>query len=238
MTDSIAIIPARGGSKRLPRKNITLLRGRPVITYTISAALESKAFSRTVVSTEDAEIAEIAESAGAEVHPRPRELARDDIGVVEVCVDVLKRFGGEGVFPASFCCLYATAALRTAEDIVRAKSLLEPGACDFVMGVTEYHATPYHALVSDKNGYLKLMWPDLAEKSRQQRPPVVVDNGSVYWCVTGSFLKHQTFYGPTLRGYTMPRSRSVDLDTVEDLESMEFYAAKLFPPAMSAKTGA
>jgi pseudaminic acid cytidylyltransferase len=237
MSDCVAIIPARGGSKRLPRKNIALVHGFPVIAYTISAALESKAVSRIIVSTEDPEIAEIAENAGAEVHHRHPDLAQDDVGVVDVCIDVLMRLHADGVCPETFCCLYATAALRTAEDIVCAKRILDPASCEFVMGVTEYQATPFHALVTDKNGYLKLMWSDFAEASRQRRPVVVVDNGSVYWCETASFLKHKTFYGPTLRGYMMPRSRSVDLDTAEDLELMEFYAAKASPPAMADKNG-
>lgn len=217
---AVAIIPARGGSRRLPRKNVALLAGRPLIAYTIDSARETGLFARVIVSTEDAEIAATAAASGAEVMARDAVLASDTAGVVEVCRDVLGRLA---VPPQAFCCLYATAALRRAEDIRAARRLLEPGVCDFVMAVTEYPKSPLQALVETDDGHLRLMWPDLIDLPRDRRPRLWVDNGSTYWCTTAAFLDARTFYGRNLRGYRMPRDRSVDVDAPDDLELLEFY---------------
>ena len=227
MSEAIAVIPARGGSTRFPRKNVVALDGRPLIAYSIVAALQSGLFDRIVVSTEDAEIAEKAAAAGAEVFERAPRLAADMVKVVDVCRDVLEKVAHtEGATPDAFCCLLATAALRTADDIVQAYRLLEPGRCDFVMAVTEYSKSPLQALEVLPDGSLRLMWPELAETPRWEQPKFVVDNGSTYWCRTEAFLAANTFYGPNLRGYVMPRERSVDVDTPEDLELLRYYAAR------------
>lgn len=217
---AVAIIPARGGSKRLPRKNVALLAGRPLLAYTIDSAQGSGLFTRVIVSTEDPEIRDVAAAAGAQVHARPAALASDTAGVVEVCGDVL---AGIPEPPETFCCLYATAALRGAEDIRAARALLDPGRCDFVMAVTEYAKTPLQALVETGDGHLRLMWPDLVDLPRVTRPRLWVDNGSTYWCTTRAFLEARTFYGPNLRGYEMPRARSVDVDTADDLELLAYH---------------
>jgi pseudaminic acid cytidylyltransferase len=220
---AVAIIPARGGSKRLPRKNVALLAGRPLITYTIESAFGSGLFTRVIVSTEDPEIAAVAAQAGAQVDARPAALASDTAGVVDVCCDLLGRLSESA---ATFCCLYATAALRRPDDIRAARELLDPGRCDFVMAVTEYAKTPLQALAETGDGRLRLMWPDLVDLPREKRPRLWVDNGSTYWCTTGAFLDARTFYGPNLRGYPMPRARSVDVDTPDDLELLAYHHAR------------
>src|SRR5262245_12988121 len=225
MTDAIAIIPARGGSKRLPRKNIFPVNGRPLIAYTIEAALESACFARVIVSTEDREIAAAAGDAGAEIHDRDGRLASDTATVVEVCRDVLGRLGDRGQMPERFACLLATAALRTADDIRRAEAMLVP-RCDFVMAVTEYEKSPLQALVEQPDGSLRLMWPDLIDMPRSEAPRLVVDNGSIYWCRTEAFLTQRTFYGSGLQGYRMPRQRSVDVDTATDLALLVHYLGR------------
>jgi CMP-N-acetylneuraminic acid synthetase len=217
---AVAIIPARGGSKRLPRKNVALLGGRPLIAHTLEAARASGLFARVIVSTEDREIAAIAAAEGGEVHDRPAALASDTAGVVEVCADVL---AGLGELPETFCCLYATAALRGPADIRGAHALLDPGRCDFVMAVTEYAKTPLQALEETADGRLRLMWPELVDLPRERRPRIWVDNGSTYWCTTRAFLEARTFYGPGLRGFAMPRDRSVDVDTPDDLALLAYY---------------
>jgi N-acylneuraminate cytidylyltransferase len=225
--DAIAIIPARGGSKRVPRKNVMPIGGRPLIAYTIDAALQSGCFSQVIVSTEDAEIAAVAAGCGATVHPRPEALGADTATVVQVCTDVLEtRRADMGRLPETFCCLYATAALRTAEDIRACRALLEPGVCNYAVALTRYWQNPLQAVVREADGSLRYLWPELVDLRPWQRPDLYVDSGSLYWAVTERFLKDQDFLGPGLRGYTLPRLRAIDIDEPDDVALME----KLLPP--------
>lgn len=225
--DAIAIIPARGGSKRVPRKNVLPVGGRPLIAYTIAAALDSGCFSRVIVSTEDADIARVATDCGAEVHPRPAALGADTATVVEVCVDVLDTIrAAQGRVPATFCCLYATAALRTAEDIRASRAQLEPGVCDHVVALTRYWQNPLQAVVREADGSFRYMWPELVDLRPWQRPDLYVDSGSLYWTVTETFLRERDFLGPGLRGYHLPRLRAIDVDEPDDVALLE----KLLPP--------
>lgn len=220
---SIAIIPARGGSKRIPRKNIIDFLGRPIIAYTIDAAYESGVFERVVVSTEDKEIAEVALKSGAEVVWRSEKLAGDRVSVADVCVDFLNSEQQNGRKYGMFCCLYAASPLRSAEDIRNVCSLLGP-ECHFSMAVTEYYFTPLGAFKYGNDGALSLKWPELLFDPEERKKPLVVDNGSTYAAETEYFLKEKNFFGDGLFGYRMPRERSVDIDTFDDLMLAELYA--------------
>lgn len=215
---AIAIIPARGGSKRLPRKNIAPFLGRPIIAHTIEAALGSQCFERVVVSTEDEEIAVMAEQAGAFVAWRPNKLATDEATVVEVCIDLLDSEASAGRQWDVMGCLYATSPLRNADDIRATMNLLERGACAFSMAVTSYDLQPHLALKYAADGALAPMWPDLLEFRASDLPRMRVGNGSTYGAFVDEFRRALTFYGPGLRGYDMPRERSVDIDTQADLD--------------------
>lgn len=221
---AIAIIPARGGSKRLPRKNVIDFLGRPIIAYTIDAARESGCFERIVVSTEDEEIAAVARQYGAVTVGRPAELATDTAGVVDVCLDVIDREETGGRTWEIMCCLYATAPLRTADDIRATMGLLKPGVCSFVMGVTSFDLQPHLALKFAPDGQLTAMWPDLIKYRASDLPPLRVSNGTTYAVHVDPFRKHRTFYGPGLCGYDMPRERSVDIDTQVDLDLAQMIA--------------
>lgn len=211
----IAIIPARGGSKRLPRKNILPINGEPMIAYPIRSALRSGLFDEVVVSTEDQEIGEIAMSCSATVLDRPDELAADHSTVVEVCTHVMNLPEYQGV--GRFCCLYATAVFLAAEDICRARELMDQeSVADYVMGVSTYNYSPLKALRSE-NGYLKSMWPEFQERKSQEFPELVVSNGTLYWAVTNAFLKDRTFYGQRLKGYQLT---TVDIDIPTDYEKV------------------
>lgn len=222
----VCIIPARGGSKRLPRKNIADFLGRPILAHTVDAALTSRVFSRVVVSTEDAEIAEVARGAGAELHARADTLATDSARLVDVCLTFLdeeRRAGRDFDF---FACLLATAPMRTAEDVKHAHALIEPGRCDFAMAVTTYPLPPLQALRSGDDGFLRPMFPDMINLRSQETPALFVDNGSTYLASVAAFRKERTFYGSTLRGHVMPRERSVDIDEPFDLELARMLAQK------------
>lgn len=212
--NQIAIIPARGGSKRLPRKNILPINGKPMITYPISAALKSKMFDAVIVSTEDDEIADIAEQQGAVVQWRPLELAQDRSTVVQVCTQVLTLPQYQGV--EAFCCIYATAVLLQEQDIVSSRQLLDIET-NVVMGVTQYNYQPVQAL-KQQNGYLSLMWPEYGNIQSQFYPELCVDTGTLYWAKTATFLKSATFYGSTLRGYPIDNNKTVDINTAQDYE--------------------
>lgn len=215
---AVAIIPARGGSKRLPRKNILPLGGRPMIAHPISLVRESGLFERVVVSTEDTEIAEIAKEFGAEVFERSDELATDKATVVQVCLDVLQRLEQEGTELDAFCCLYATAAFLTSQDLQDSRGrLFGLPKADYVMGVSEYPIHPFKALHSE-DGYLKAVWPESAQLKSQEYPAMCASNGTFYWARAGAFSQEQSFYGQRLVGYELPPERAVDIDTPEDYD--------------------
>jgi CMP-N-acetylneuraminic acid synthetase len=214
----IAVIPARGGSKRLPRKNVLPVLGKPMISYPVRAALDSGVFERVIVSTEDAAIADTARSAGAEVLPRRDELATDQATVTQVCLDVLEQVGRAGALPESFCCIYATAIFLEARDLSESLRLLDVDPrCEGVMGVSRYPIHPYKALQWD-DGYLKAMWPEQNERKSQEYPDLVASNGTLYWARSAAFRRNPTFYAMRLRGYVVPAARAVDIDTPEDYE--------------------
>ncbi len=215
---AVAIIPARGGSKRVPRKNVLDFLGRPIIAYTIEAARASGCFERVVVSTEDEEIAIVSERFGACVHGRPAALATDSARVVEVCLNFLDSEAEAGRDWDVMGCLYATAPLRNAEDIRATVALLEPARCAFAMAITKYNISPYEAMKVGPDGELTPMWPELLEYRASDLPPLRVDNGSTYAVDIASFREQRTFCGRSLRGYEMPISRSIDIDTREDFE--------------------
>ena len=220
----IAIIPARGGSKRFPRKNIVLFGGREIIGWTIEEARGCGIFQRVVVSTEDAEIAEVAGKFGVEVDARPERLGGDDVGLAEVCLEFLEREARSGREYDIMCCLFPAAPLRKAKDIVGTVDLVRTGECDFAVAVTDYHFPPHMAKAADENGYLRHAWPEWAAKKRRELPRMVIDNGSTYAFSVPAFLKAKTFHGSPQKGYHMPRMRSVDIDEPEDLRIAELFA--------------
>ncbi|MGD8963851.1 MAG: acylneuraminate cytidylyltransferase family protein [Desulfobacterales bacterium] len=226
---TVAIIPARGGSKRLPRKNVLPILGEPILSYPIKAALESKLFDSVIVSTEDAEIARAARMSGAQVIHRPAQLAGDRTTVVEVCLQVLEVLENENRRPNFFCCIYATALFIKPDDLRESVKLLDAAPkSDFVMGVTEYNLYPVQALI--KNGcYLMPMWPEYHGTQGQFQPHLVASNGTLYWARVSAFRDGQSFYGKRLKGYFIPKERSVDIDTPEDLKIARMYAAHLLP---------
>jgi CMP-N-acetylneuraminic acid synthetase len=227
MTKRLAIIPARGGSKRLPRKNILPFRGRPIIAHTIDAAIASGCFTRILVSTEDAEIADVARAAGAEIHQRDPSLATDAATLTEVCLDILASDESAGRSYDTFACLYATAPLRSAADIAAVLALVERPGTDFSLAVTTYPLPPHQALRIAEDSALAPMWPDLVDLRADKIGRLVVDNGSTNAAKVTAFRRHRTFYGPHLAGHVMPRERSVDIDEQSDYDLACWYAAKV-----------
>lgn len=211
---TVALIPARGGSKRLPRKNILEVGGVPMLAHPILAAHESGLFEHIYVSTEDAEIAEVGKQYGAEVIERPPQIAEDSSTVVQVCLHALETYPDIDLM----CCIYATAVFLTPEMLIAAHALLggEPEA-DFVMGVSEYEHSPVQALKTDNNGFLSYMWPEWRATQSQFHPHLIVSNGTFYWARRQALMEEKTFYGNRLRGAIVPFEQVSDIDTQDDL---------------------
>ena len=211
----VALIPARGGSKRLPRKNILELGGLPMLAHPLRAARASGLFDAVYVSTEDAEIAAVARAHGAEVIERPANIAGDRATVVQVCLHALETHPHID----RLCCLYATAILLRPESLVAAHALLdETPEADFVMGVSEYEHPPVQALKADAEGYLSYMWPEWRGVQSQFQPRLLVSNGSLYWARAEALRAEKTFYGRRLKGWVVPSEQVADIDTAADLE--------------------
>jgi len=191
-----------------------------MIAYPIQAALNSGLFDEVIVSTEDQEIAKIAEAFGATIHHRPESLASDRTTVVEVCTDVLELDKYELV--ENFCCIYATAIFITSEDMINSsRKIIEKSTVDYVMGVSEYNYHPVQAL-KEVDGYLQSMWIEYSGKQSQFYPHLVVSNGTLYWAKSDAFLRDKTFYGERLMGYQLKGNH--DIDTAEDYEIAKILA--------------
>ena len=223
------IIPARGGSKGIPRKNIKQLGGRPLIAYTIDTAKEAQCVTGgyILLSTDDKEIAEVACRCGLEVeYMRPAELAADTTGSREVILDAMEWAERRGIYFDSVVLLQPTSPMRVADDILGAMKLFTHGT-DMVVSVCESDANPYYNLFeTDADGVLHICKGDGLFTRRQDVPPVLEYNGAVYVINPGSLRKMSLGAFPCRRPYLMPRSRSIDLDTPADWERAEQYISK------------
>jgi len=225
---NIAIIPARGGSKRLSQKNILPVQNKPMLAYPVMNAVKSKLFDQTIVSTEDETIGNIGQEAGARFLKRPESLAKDRSTVAEVCIHVLEELKKENVVPDFFCCIYATAIFLTVQDIIDSfKMLTESSKANVVMGVSKFNLQPVQALEKKEDGLLSPMWPEYAQVQSQFQPSLVVSNGTIYWARTDRFLQKKTFYDEKLIGYEMPWVRALDIDTKESFEIVKMLAPSL-----------
>ena len=223
----LAIIPARGGSKRLPRKNIALLNGKPLLAYTIEAAKESGVFDCVCVSSEDDEILSVAEEYGADkALRRPDELAGDRVMLKKLCAFLLRQFAEEGISYDSFALLTPTNPLRTSEDIRAAYKIFCEEDANHVMGLVASVHPPQHS-VWFPSGYVEpyFGWKDIKTQS-QNVDQLYMDNGSINFAKTEAFLKEEDFYGSKVVPYVMPPERSVDIDTPLDLKWAEFLLSR------------
>lgn len=218
----LAIIPARGLSKGVPRKNIKPLCGKPLIYYTIKEALKSELLNRIVVSTEDGEIAEIARKYGAKVIERPIELAQDDTPSLPVFQHAINHLEmREGYYPRLIVVLQPTSPLRRVEDIDAAiRKLLETG-CDSVVSVSEVEC-PLQWMYTLEGDRLKPVIEG-GEKitQRQDAPQVYRLNGAVYVSYRDIIMKQNRVMGEDSRAFVMPPERSIDIDTEFDFKLAE-----------------
>jgi N-acylneuraminate cytidylyltransferase/CMP-N,N'-diacetyllegionaminic acid synthase len=216
----VAIIPARGGSKGVIRKNISTVAGKPLVAWTIETARKSRLLDRVLVTTDDPEIAGISKECGAEApFLRPAALARDDTPGIEPIIHAVGWCEeNEGYDPASVMVLQPTSPLRTAEDIDRAIYLMREKAADFVVSVTETRHHPCWAKTITGNGRLEDFIPEKDPIScRQQLPTVYSINGAIYLGKKEAVLKKRAWFTEKTYPYVMPQERSLDIDTPWDL---------------------
>jgi len=218
---NIAIIPARGGSKRIPRKNIKSFCGKPMIAYAIEAAHETKLFERIVVSTEDEEIAAIAQKWGAEVpFMRPTDLADDYTGTTPVIahgIQTLQEMGWEFRY---VCCIYPAVPLIQGSDIKAALELLKNGIAAYTFPVTEFPSAVQRALRRDQSGCIQPFYPECEKIRTQDLEPAYFDVGQFYWGRVKSWLEVDSIYKTGI-SIVIPQWRTVDIDTYEDWERAE-----------------
>lgn len=217
---NICVIPARGGSKRIPRKNIRAFYGKPMITWPIQAAIDSGCFDRIVVSTDDDEIAEVAERAGVEVpFLRSVELADDHTPTVPVICDAITRLGVPD--RTNVCCLYATSPFVTPSDLSAGLARLKDTGAPFVLSVTTYAFPIQRALRRDTLGCVKMFNPALMQTRSQDLEEAWHDAGQFYWGRAASWKSSRGVFEQSSYGLALPRHRVQDIDTEEDWQRAE-----------------
>jgi pseudaminic acid cytidylyltransferase len=224
---AVAIIPARGGSKRIPRKNIKPFHGRPMITWSIAAARASGLFSRIIVSTDDAEVAKISRAAGAETpFLRDAALADDHTGVTEVLQDTIARLGVEGTVPDLTCLIYATAPFLQATDLLAGHAQLIKTGSRFAISVTSFPAPIQRALVIDK-GHLRMRNEENLLVRSQDLVETYHDAGQFCWGLTEAWRAGPRVFRAPTTPVVLPRHRVQDIDTPEDWMRAEIMARVL-----------
>ena len=218
----LAVIPARGGSKRIPRKNIKLFHGKPMIGYAISAAISSGVFDRVMVSTDDEEIAQIAKEHGAEgPFMRPPELADDHTGTIPViahATDWTNRNVGVVEFT---CCLYATAPFLQAADLQRGLQLLQSLGADYAFSVTSYAFPIQRAIRITTNQRVEMFQPEYFNTRSQDLEEAFHDAGQFYWGTAQAWLTGKPVFSRGAVTVPLPRYRVQDIDTEDDWRRAE-----------------
>jgi len=219
---AIAIITARGGSKRIPRKNIREFCSSPIIRYSIEAAISSKFFDEVMVSTDDEEIAEIAKKYGAKVpFIRSKENSDDYSGTVDVLLEVISKYQELGRNFDYLCCIYPTAPFVTAKKLISAMQILKTNKdCDCVLPVVKYSYPIQRSLKID-NGKLKMNWPENHSKRSQDLEPIYHDAGQFYFAETDQFLQNKTLFTKKTLPIIVSETEVQDIDTEEDWQIAE-----------------
>ncbi len=219
----LAIIPARGGSKRIPRKNIRPFAGKPMIAWSIEAALESGCFDQVIVSTDDNEIAEVSRAHGAAVpFMRPAELSDDYTATIPIIRHAIEWFQQQGTTPEKVCCIYATAPFIRVDDIRQGLDVLDSTGCDYAFSVTSYAYPIQRALRLTAAGRVEMLQPEHFNTRSQDLEEAYHDAGQFYWGKSTAWLESKPIFSPAAAPVILPRHRVQDIDTPEDWERAEW----------------
>ena len=214
---SLAVITARAGSKRIPRKNIRSFAGDPIITWPIKVAQESGLFKRIIVSTDDEEIASVARTHGAEVpFVRPAEVSDDHSGTAEVMAHAVSALADLDIRSDTICCIYPTAVFLKAGDLAEGATRLAEGPWDYVLAAGEHRHSVWRAFTQGSDGGLALLFPEYRPARSQDLPPVFHDAGQFYWGRAEAWLEMRPIIGSRTAFVRIPADRVQDIDTPED----------------------
>lgn len=218
----LAVVPARGGSKRIPRKNIQAFCGKPIIVWSIEAAHESRCFDSLIVSTDDEAIAEVARQAGAEVpFMRPAALSDDHAGTAAVVRHAIGWCTDHGQVPEHVCCIYATAPFITGRDLRQGLAALQEQDVRFVFPVTRYSSPIQRAIRVDGQGRVEMFHPEHASSRSQDLEPAYHDAGQFYWGTAAAWLSGDALFSSEAAAIVLPTGRVQDIDTPEDWTQAE-----------------
>ena len=215
----IAIIPARGGSKRILNKNTIDFFGKPMIIWTLEAAKKTKLFSKIVVSTESDLIREVVEKYGFEVIIRPEEFATDEATLNPVLLNVFEQLESKGQYFKDACLLMANCPIRDDKDIIESYSQYKKSSTNLLMSVFEYGMFyPFWALENTKKGLKPFFGEKYIRTRSQDLPQVYCPTGAIRWVNISAFKKEKDFYGDNLQPYVLPWYKGIDIDDEADLD--------------------
>jgi pseudaminic acid cytidylyltransferase len=222
----IAVIPARGGSKRIPRKNIKDFCGKPMIAWSIEAAKTSDLFDHIIVSTDDAEIAEVAKQWGAGVpFMRPAELSNDYAGTTEVIAHATQWALDQGFEVEAVCCIYATAPFVQVDDLHRGWEALDSGNWAYAFTVTDYAAPIFRSFKQTPGGGIEMFFPEHFSTRSQDLPAALHDAGQFYWGRPAAWVEGKRVFDRNSIPVIIPRWRVQDIDNEEDWLRAEILSA-------------
>jgi pseudaminic acid cytidylyltransferase len=219
---NVAVIPARGGSKRIPRKNIRAFAGQPMIAHSILCALRSGLFDRVIVSTDDEEIGAVSRTHGAEVpFVRPRELSDDYTGTHAVVAHAVRWLHDDGDHPDAICCLYATAPFLREADLAAGLARLRSGDWDFVFAATTFGFPIFRSFRVKESGSVEMFFPEHFDTRSQDLTEALHDAGQFYWGRPDAWLDNPRLFGERSSIVKIASSRVQDIDTLEDWDRAE-----------------
>ena len=213
----ICVIPARGGSKRIPRKNIKEFNGKPIIAYSIEAAFESNCFDQVIVSTDDNEIKEVAKKYGAQVpFVRPDELSNDYVGTIPVIKHAIEWMEDHNNYIENVCCLYATAPFIKSKILTKAYQQLKDSSADYCFGVTSFTFPIQRAIKITQDDKVDMFYPEYFNKQSQDLEEAYHDAGQFYWGKAQAFKDELPIFSEIATPYILPRYLVQDIDSEED----------------------
>ena len=215
----LCVIPARGGSKRVPRKNIRDFCGKPIIAWSIEAAINSRCFDRIIVSTDDEEIASVSQRFGAEIpFMRPPQLADDYTGTTAVIAHAIQWQNSHGEAAGKVCCLYATAPFVQATDLQKGFDILESSGAEYAFSVTSYAFPIQRSIRIMADQRIEMFQPEHFNTRSQDLEEAWHDAGQFYWGRATAWLANKPIFSNDAAPVLMPRHRVQDIDTPEDWE--------------------
>lgn len=222
--NDICVIPARGGSKRIYKKNVRMFHGKEMIRYAIETAKNSMLFQRIIVSTDDLEISGVAHSAGAEIpFLRPAELSDDHTTTLDVVVHALSEMVSPKESYENVCCIYPCVPFLTKDDLVKSRSLIRDGS--YVFPIQKSGEPYYRALNVNEHGSLSPVWEGNISKRTQDFDLPYYDAGQFYWAKSETWISRKSIHGHAI-GYPVDQGRLIDIDNEEDWETAEYFYNK------------